>query len=508
MTDTPAPFTRVIDYSQFPTLAVASRSNAYAKIVVGPAGSAKTSWMFQYILEKAATQAPAADGTRYTRVTIVRNTYELLENTTLKTAQNCYGDIARFVFSKPPRGEIKQTLADGTRIHLELDFLAMDAEDSLAKLLGREMTFVILDEVSELSENVFWGANRRVGRYPSGSKGVPSDMGIVAATNGPLESHWLYQWTLGAKTATFRGMAERLQRPFVHIFQQPPGLIRPRERNQWNDPSKWLPNPRAENIANLPGGYEYYFKMLAEDMEQGDQHIKAYVEGKFAKLRLGKVVFTEFSRDAHVIPADTFNLPEAATLGLSFDFGRTPVGLLWYEAPSGRMIVVDEFMMDNASVEDLMAERIAPALRERYPRSSIGWATGDPAGMTEGEGTSLSPYDVLKGEPYNLPMESPPIDNRIEPRLDSMRRAMKTLDRRGIPVFGVLESCKFLIDSLENSFVYTKARDGSAKEKPTGSHVNWCSDVAAAACYGTLYKATLSSPPIVSFPKKKARRLC
>ena len=68
------------------------------------------------------------------------------------------------------------------------------------------------------------------------------------------------------KDDEFKMMSERMGRPYFELFRQPPALLRQPD-------GTWDPNPMAENIENLPGGYNYYYAMLGGE----EQKIKAYV---------------------------------------------------------------------------------------------------------------------------------------------------------------------------------------------------------------------------------------
>ncbi len=47
-------------------------------------------------------------------------------------------------------------------------------------------------------------------------------------------------------------MSERMGRPYFELFRRPPALLRQPD-------GTWDPNPMAENIEDLPGGYNYYY---------------------------------------------------------------------------------------------------------------------------------------------------------------------------------------------------------------------------------------------------------
>lgn len=480
------------DLSKYPTLYAATHSDAFIRIIRGPAGSAKTSWMFVELMRRACQQAPGADGVRRTKWGVGRLTYSVLVSNTVQSAKKTLGPLFKVRESIPPVVTGKFDLPDGTKVETVFEFLSLDGDEAMNRLLGGEWTGFALDEVSELPERILHAVLRRVGRYPSGTMGLPTWVGVLAVQNGPIEGHWTQRYELGENAELLAMLAEEMAkanpgqkaRPFLHMFKQPEALIRP----EAGDPeARWKPNPDAENVENLPGGYGYYFAMLAEP---DDAKIKAFVEGDYAPLKKGKVVFPQFRRPLHVISQAQVRLPQGIPLGLSFDFGRTPVCGIYVRHPSGRLVQIDEVMGENMAVETLAREAILPLMRTKYRGSKIEWATGDPAGEIGGQGMEMSPYAVLWE--LGIPIENPGGGNNLTPRLEAVQRFLSRLDSTGQPMVQFRDNCTFTIEALSRTYIYEQVSPNhpdEVREKPTKSHVNWVSDLADQVQYACLYHA-------------------
>lgn len=480
------------NYYMYPTLHRLALSPARLKFCIGPAGSAKTSGIIWTLLLQAIMQEPAADGVRYSRALVARNTNSMLRSTTIPSFKTMVGNLMTFrTGSFPMMAHARFELNDGTKVHFDVEFLSFDDEKSQNKLLGCEPTFGFIDELSEFPESLVFAIDRRLGRYPSGRFGKATWVGLFGATNGPLKNHWLYRWYLGDKDDEFKMMSERMGRPYFELFRQPPALLRQPD-------GSWDPNPMAENIENLPGGYNYYYAMLGGE----EQKIKAYVEGEFADLVTGKVVFPEFNESRHVI--DQFNVPAGAPLYLSFDFGRTPVCLVGTMTAGGRLIIVDEVMGEDMSIETLTVEHIKPTLRRRYINNLVEGAWGDPAGLVQAQSVDVSPYDILLNN--GIPIESPGT-NKLQPRIEAVKQRLTKLDSMGQPLLQITKNCKFLIEALKYNYIYENVRGKNdvVRDTPTKSHEGWTSDLADALQYMVL-GINISSRMSKSSSNRSSRR--
>ena len=466
---------------QYPTLKRASMSEALIRLVAGPAGSAKTSWAIMELLRSALLQTPSPlDNTRYFRALVVRNTYALLKSNTIPSMKNMFGPLLQVTEGSQPFGRVRARLQDGTALDMEVQFLALDSEDAQDKLLGAEPTMVLCDELNLMPESVVFALVRRLGRYPSGTKGKVDRTGVIGVFNGPVKGSWLHKWYLGERDAQFEKVAREMGvEKLVEMFSQPPALIPPAGWPNSHDPNdEWLPNPEAENIHNLAQGYGYYYAMLA-DPDMGK--IQSYVLGEFADVKHGKVVFPEFHRDVHTFPAERVNTKELRDYYLAFDFGRTPVCIVGTLLSDGTLMVLDEFMGEDMSVEQLYRSTVRPALKRNYPNGVCVRAYGDPAGMVGGQNINLSPFDVLRKE--GVPIVAPTRSNKLEPRLAAVRSFMTSLGTGGKPRLLIRDNCRFLIQALAADYIYENRSGGRTADTPTKSHIGWVSDLSDSLQY-------------------------
>lgn len=475
-----------INIDKFPTIVKMTESKAYVKFIIGPAGSGKTSGCIKELIVRSMQQAPNAQGIRYTRWMVVRNTYNMLTTNTIPSMKNFLGTAVHFSAASPPKGHGIIPLPDGTVMDIEFIFLSLDSDDAVNKLLGSDITGALLDEISELPEIIIDAVVSRTGRYPAMHRGKPTWVGVVGATNGPNENHWLYEWQEARATIeqgtpnelaqTWLMIEENMKRPFFHLFQQPPALLRPVHVGD-----DWIPNPDAENIENLMEGYSYYFKMLS----QTEERIQAYVEGVFSPIKTGAVIFQEFQKRLHVVPRRDIKFDGSVPVLLSFDFGRTPVMVVAFTNKHGGLVIVGEFTGIGMGIATLWDTVAKPGLVKAFKHYEIVAAYGDPAGESDRDTLDISPFGVLleRGVPIYNPWG---FGNRIDFRIEAVSRRLKTLDPDGYPMLMVADNCTLTIQAFTKGYVWeTKDPENpeKAKDYPTKTHKGHASDLMDAVQY-------------------------
>jgi hypothetical protein len=233
-----------VSYRAPPTLARFGRSDAFVRAVVGPVGSGKSSMCCVEILRRAAGQAAGSDNVRRTRFAVIRNTYRELKDTTQKTFEQWVPPALGKWHRQDFTFTIDKPLADGTRMHCEVLFRALDNPEDVKKLLSLELTGAYINEARQVPKAILDVLASRVGRYPSKAQGGCTWYGIWMDTNPWHVGHWGYK--------LFKECPEGYE-----LYEQPDGL-----------------GPYAENLENLPQGY-YSKQMAGKDTAWIDEYLRS-----------------------------------------------------------------------------------------------------------------------------------------------------------------------------------------------------------------------------------------
>jgi hypothetical protein len=298
--------------------------------------------------------------------------------------------------------------------------------------------------------------------------------------NGPTKAHWLYDVHIGKHDKVMAEMSANMGKPFLKIYQQPSGLLR-------NSDGTYEPNPLAENIHNLKMGYANYYQQLLRTPSE----ISAYVMGEFADLVVGKVVYPQFNRTLHMTSHTDFikYWGKSGEIGATFDFGRTPVCLLYVRRRGGGITIFDEIAADSSSIEALYDNHISPLIKATYAGCWISQATGDPAGNDRTQATEVSPYGVLqrKGVPIEFPAGVR--KDSIEPRVEAVRQRLTRLDDSGVPMLQITDNCPMLLEAIGSTYVFEQVehKPGVFRDTPTKTHKGFASDLANALEYLAVY---------------------
>ena len=360
-----------INYNPEPTLAKFHLDDTYFRCLIGPVGSGKSSGCVMEMLLRAHFQIPFK-GVRKSRWGVVRETYPELKSTTIKTFQKWLPHaVCPLVYDVPIRGTYNQHLSDGTRVEAEFLFIALETEEDVKKLLSLDLTGIWLNEVRQLNEEVFKYARGRISRYPPMDEGGPTWKGIIADTNPPKTTHWIY-----------RVFEEESHPDQFKLFRQPPAVF-------WdNETQKWEINPDAENIQWLDT--DYYKSQLAGT---SDDYIRVMLAGEYGMTQMGKAVYPQYSEKQHVATEEI--LPNrGAPLILGFDFGLNPACVFAQMTKLGGLVILDALAPADEDLETFCDEYVLPLIGKKYANFKIQ-AVGDPSARGRSDLDKRTPFDVL-----------------------------------------------------------------------------------------------------------------
>lgn len=395
------------------------QSKAFVRGIMGPIGSSKSTACVIEILRRAGEQAPAADGIRYSRFAIIRNSYPELRTTTIKTwTQWCPSQYGRLTYDSPIIHHVK---AQG--LDMEVLFLALDRPDDQKKLLSLELTGAWINESREIPKAIVDALTGRVGRYPSKNMGGCTWSGILMDTNPPDDQSW---WHMHSEGDVPEGW---------EFFKQPSGR-----------------SPQAENLKNLPDNY--YKRIMAG---KDEDWVKVYVDGEYGFVTEGKPVFSMYRDSVHCAKSALEPLPDIA-LTIGMDFGLTPSAVIGQKLPNGQLRIIDEFVTDNCGLSRFK-ELLSSYLVQHYPSHevTIGW--GDPAGNARDQ-EERTAFDIVNaGMKWKIKLApSNDFTIRQEVVISALNRMVD-----GEPGFLISPKCKILRKGFSGGYHFRAVRTGNGQ---------------------------------------------
>lgn len=415
----------VTEYAAAPTIARFMRSNAPVRLLLGPVGSGKSVGDIMEIARRAKLQEPNRQGVRKTRWVIVRNTYQQLKDTTLKSWLEWFPDGVAGRW----REYDKTFFLRFGDVEAEVLFRALDDPDDVNRLLSLELTGAYCNELRELPIEIVTALRSRCGRYPARKDGGPTWHGLIADTNPPPTDHWIYEKFEVEKPEGWE------------IFKQPGGL-----------------SPDAENLENLPENY--YRDMMTGASEDW---INVHVHAQYGRSKSGMPVYDGvWKADFHA--RDSLEIVAGAPVVLGMDAGRTPAAVFLQMDARGRVLLLDELTSQNMGMETFLTTKVKPLLFRRFTGFRVV-AGGDPAMWHKGQINEVSVADVVEKAGLLLPR---PYDmtNHLAPRL----HAVETLLNRqvdGKAMFLVDRGrCPTIVSGFEHGYRYKRKRDGQYEEVP------------------------------------------
>ena len=125
-------------------------------------GSTKTTASLIKISYEAKRIAACEDGVRRSRVAVIRNTRQMLWDTTIPDFLKWYPDGEAGILE---RTNSKFTLKFDD-VECEILFRGLDDANDVRRLLSLQLTFGVMDEFREINPDIYNALTGRLGRYP------------------------------------------------------------------------------------------------------------------------------------------------------------------------------------------------------------------------------------------------------------------------------------------------------------------------------------------------------
>lgn len=397
---------------------------SFVRIILGPVGSGKSTGCLMEIIRRASQQARGPDGIRHTRFAIVRQTLQQIKQTVLKEFYTWVEPVTNFKVSE---NTIYISFDD---VRCEIHLIPLDDENDQRRLLSMQLTGAWVNEFPEIDPSIIPSLCGRLGRYPSQAQGGPSWFGLIMDGNFPNEGGLWHEL-----------LESKLPEDYV-LYKQPGGRT-----------------PEAENIENLPGGYEYYNRLARG---QSPEWVRRYVDAEYGNDPSGMAVFRDtYTHEFH--SADTLDPIPGLPLLIGQDFGRDPWSVICQLDHRGRFLVLEEVEGTDIGLEQHLLLNLRPRLMDhRYMNMPIA-VIGDPAGVAKSTLYEETSFDMLKREGF---MAFPAPTNDIDPRLRAIEaylmqqvggKAMFLVDRA---------RCPTIVQGLRGGYRYSKMKGGQRKPTP------------------------------------------
>lgn len=403
------------------------------------------------IAYEASRVAKCIDGIRRSRCVIVRNTRQMLTDTTLK-------DFLKW-FPDGVAGQLKKTGLEFTLkfadVECEILFRGLDDQNDVRRLLALQLTFGVIDEFKEVHPDIYEALAGRVGRYPDkvlipprpewgvDDKGDPIG-GCVDDNGQPMKRIWGMSNPPDADT----WWEEMLTSPpsNMHVSIQPSGL-----------------SPEADWVHLLDANY---YEDLAELHANDQDWVDVYIHGKFGRSLQGQPVFRCFNKAVHV--AENPLLPNrvaANPIIVGFDCtGLNPACVIGQLAFGGRLLIYDDLYSLDKGPLRFIQEDVKPLLANKYAGQAVSMVI-DPAGMAR-ESNERSVKDMLVQQGFAV---RPAKTNNIAPRISAVESFL-TRNIDGKAGMTIDPGCETLIAALRSKYRYKFNAKGVKDDKPEKSH--------------------------------------
>lgn len=450
-----------INYTAPPTCAHFMKSQSFGRLIAGPVGSGKTTACLFELFRRSCEQIPAADGFRYTRFAIVRQTLKQLKDTVLKDITTWLDGVADYRVSE---NTIHIKIGD---VKSEWLLIPLDTPEDQRRLLSMQLTGAWMSEAIEMDVGIISPLAGRLGRFPGPALGGASWFGLIADTNMPSE---------GSSWHKFMTQTP----PDWQVFIQPGGMEDTAENLEWlTQTPETLKLPVTSEVRRGQGR-SYYERFLRSNNEDW---CKRYVHAQYGDDPSGSAVFKDsFKQSFHVVEGVTPVSGHPLIVGQ--DFGRDPCSIICQIDHKGRLLIIEEVLAEDIGLELHVERNLRPALMHpNYMGKAIA-VVGDPAGKAKGSIYEETSFDAMKRMGF---MAFPAPTNDIDKRLRAIE-AFLLAQRDGGPAILIdRDKCPTVVRALAGGYRFARTRSGMRRPLPDKnefSHIVDALQYAALAAHG------------------------
>ena len=422
-------------------------STKFANFIVGPVGSTKTTAALIKLSYEAKKVKACPDGIRRSRAAVIRNTRQMLWDTTIPDFIKWYPDGEAGILERT-NSKFVMKFDD---VECEVLFRGLDDANDVRRLLSLQLTFGVMDEFREINPDIYNALTGRLGRYPDKTMN-----GVGACDDEGNQVHKVWGATNPPDMDTFWETMLNEPPQNMHVTIQPSGMAQ-----------------EADWVQYLPDGY---YENLCEG--KSEDWIDVYVHGKFGKSLSGQPVFRAFDRDTHVAK-QTLNHIKLQThpLIIGMDFGLTPACSINQVDAQGRLLTFADLVSDGMGTLRFCREKLKPLLANRFPGMNV-LIIGDPAGQQRAQTDERSVFDILKQEGFRV---IPAKSNSVVARINAVDK-MLTRVVDGKPAHLIDPSCTHLIAALRGGYRYKIKNNGETDDKPEKNSHSHIADAHQYAC--------------------------
>lgn len=446
-------------------------SDKFASFIVGPVGSTKTTASIVKIAYEAKKIMPCKDGIRRSRCAVVRNTRQMLFDTTIPDFVKWFPDSDAGVFMRTE----SKFLLKFDDIECEVLFRGLDDANDVRRLLSLQLTFGFMDEFREINPDIYNALTGRVGRYPDETMNgwgcvteeltthCPHCAEVVEPDKSASKFDCPHCGKLVSTYAEAKKVWGSTNPPDMDTFWEDLLSNPPANCSVTFQPSAL--SPEADWLHLLPSAT--YYENLAEG--KSEDWIDIYIHGKFGKSLAGKPVFRAFDANTHVAKEPVHVLPQTVVIGV--DAGLTPAAVFTQQTYDGRVVVHDAIAAFDMGAIRFIREKLKPLIANKYAGRQIVVII-DPAAFQRVQTDERSVADIFKAEGFDI---KPAKTNSIAARIAAVESFL-TRTVEGRPAILIDPGCTDLVRAMRGGYRYKINSKGIADDKPEKNEHSHVSD--------------------------------